>query len=361
MNTRITPVISRSSLFLLGLWGVVIPASFFLTSCTSQKKQEASETQGANPLLPGQEKRVMPLEFQPTQTVELELQRRNLETGDSWRASFIKENPTETTLPIIQWRIQNAPDQYSLTDRRADSGWIQHFLDLVQTIERKGPAAAGTLSAFGLDRPRTVIRLKTEQKEHWLSIGDAITEHQFYIRHTLSAPTPSDSEAVVQDVSIAEGAAFEMLRRAPEFEALRQRKISTLDTDDIDVIKFTKAGREIFAAQRLSEGWGNAKNEPTTLPVTEWLEQLTHLRATRFSDEIPTGSPTSWSKSELQALTSSPRYSLELTDRKDRITRFTLHPVQGRVLAKWSDRENVVFELGAETLSILETFPPRGK
>ena len=337
------------------------------SSCSSLLGFDASsssEEQSAtshNPLAPGQEKRILPLSFQPVETVELELQRWNPETGESWRASFIKKNPDERTLPIIRWEISAAPAPLEITDRHADSGWIQHFLDLIQTLERKGPAAPGTLSAFGLDRPRAILRLKSRQsQELWLSIGDTTATQSTYVRITDKNLSNSalTSESVIDDVSLAEGAAFEMLRRTPTFESLRLRRISTWDSDDIDTLRFKKSGKQVFFAQRLSDGWGDEKNVPSSLPISEWLEQLTHLRATAFSDELAAKSQ-AIKPQEAQSLQAAPRYEIELTDRSNQITKFTIHPVNGKVLARWSTRENTLFELEPDTLSVLETFPPR--
>jgi hypothetical protein len=265
---------------------------------------------------------------------DLEVFKNDPNTGDHWHASLQKREDI--------WVITTASTPTPLKDSRADTRYVGHLLDTLSTLRVQDWALNGPPESFGLDRPRWVLKWKTDKVSHELRIGDASTGAILFA----AIPGRTDAQGTARTVTIA-GAAIEMLARLDEFTALRARVLLPFDSDDIDLLTLKSPARKI-TAKREGGDWQNETPPPLKLDITATLEELTHLRARRIID-----AENEEERHIRESLEKSAPFEARFTDRSNHVSVLRA----GRFASLWyatlNDRNGVLFELHPESERIL--------
>ncbi len=193
--------------------------------------------------------------------------------GDAWVARLHANQKGE-------WELLSGPHGESLLDRRADSNWVTHFLDTLQTLQAEGRAPRGTLASYGLHRPifRVNWRETGNEKESELRIGGEDGPGG-----TVFAQVDDQ-----EDVLLLRGAAIRMLASLTEFKVIRARRLLTFMLDEMDEVLIEVAGARKKYYQRQGEFWADAKNRRYRGLDQERIQlafaALEHLRIETFPD-----------------------------------------------------------------------------
>lgn len=195
--------------------------------------------------------------------------------GTPWTATFRKAGAV--------WKLDAGPGT-PLLDRQAKTGFIEHVLDTVQTLQVNGPAPQGPPESFGLVPPLYALR--------WRNAEGASGEVQ--IGHQKTGPSAGYAilkiAGVTSPVAQVEGALYRMLETVTSFEQLRQQQVlAPWVADDVDEVEVSLRGKKLLYAQRAGTAWADAREKPLprakSLAVNELLQTLIHTQALGFVDD----------------------------------------------------------------------------
>ena len=327
MINALTPRLRLNALHPLAallLTAILAPAP----ACT--RKPSLTFTTEAPALAPG----TAPFPMDWRTVSELEIFKNDPNSGDHWSASLQKQNDL--------WIITTASTPTPLKDSRADTRYVGHLLDTLSTLRVQDWALNGPPESFGLDRPRWVLKWKTDKVSHEIRIGDASTGAILFA----DIPGRTDAEGASRTVTVA-GAAIEMLARLDEFTALRARVILPFESDDVDLFELKSPSRRL-SVHREGGDWKDSRGTPLKQEATSPIEDLTHLRARRILD-----SETPEEARIRETLNQAPAFVAKFTDRSNHVSELRAGRFSGLWYATLNDREGVLFELYPESERIL--------
>lgn len=325
---------------LLGLLAifVFVPVVAPLTSCTrSESPSSASRGDAKSELKAG----APLLSFRPEEISELTFWQNNPHQDSRWTGQFKKEADGH-------WSVVALSQDFSPLDRRADSSLIHHFLDTLTTFQVLESLGEGASEKFGLSPAFFRIELRDSSNRLLsLSLGEAPPPSSGKSGVYAQAQMGSERTPVV----LGKGAALAMLQYLRTPEALRQRVLLTVTTDEVDELTLLRQGQPILKAERQGDDWIDARKKKLKAPVTPYLEKLTHLRAAEFADDP------AQAKRALQALQAKrPLFTARLTDRHGQQVELHATPWEGALWASVSSRPEGAFKLYPESIQLFK--PP---
>ena len=260
---------------------------------------------------------------------ELSIAKNDPATGDAWNAELAAKSGIDGQ---DVWEIKSAPGKLDLVDRLADSGFIRHLLDTLGTITIAGTAPKGPLSSYGLTPPVFAIRWRDSDKQHELRLGSQTGTNE--ARFGFAPPN--------EEVYIVQGAALKMLAYLSSFEGIRQRRLVTFDSDDVDEFEIFSGTKRLMYVERETDYWINEKGKPLR-GSQELLDQLTHIRIKNFIDKAELNK-------KLLSKLEKPMYRAVFKDRGGNPTVLKVVVADSSVYASLSSRSGSVFELFSEAI-----------
>ena len=294
----------------------------FFTSCSPPPQQNLPE-KGFN-LQAGK----TAFDFDPKKTEEITLTKTEA-TGEQWIVT-LKRAPQGN--PNCQgWCIISAPGGSTLSDRNANTGFINHLMDSLAQFRLSGSPIEGSMDVMGLAPPKFLIKWRTSEKEFLLHLGESADR------------TSGSVYAKVQDqVFLGSGSFLRLLREIRAFSDLRDRHWTLLSPDEIDEMEFFRSGKSFFYAQRDGDIWTNRKHEnlPKQVLTPEiLLEKLTLSEISEFIDP-----PTAQAKLKKAALEKN-LWEAHLTDRFGKTSVLKMGLYQGRLYGINTTRPEGLFIL----------------
>ena len=316
----------------------IIALAFFAISCTPASSPEAG------PLSP------KPLVFDYLKVTELSIVKHDAKTGLVWSATVAQTGGA--------WTIKSAPEGQKLVDTRADSQFIQHLLDTLQSLQAVSTFSPDTMRAkasLGLEPPSILLRWSVPNESGVAQIFEAQLAD---VGEDLSATDSSTVAAYfphLQNGGMVKGAALQMLRYLDSFDVLRQRKLSLWTSEPVEGITLKKKAHVELSAQRRSGNWKLSGPHPLRADIPQLLEGLVHARIQKFVDEPDAAQ-------RLQTLVlKKPLYQVTLRDRDggESVLSFTPAPNDptGGFLATNSLRPDGVYLVHPGIRKILELKP----
>ena len=250
--------------------------------------------------------------YNVNEIIELTLGKFDPSTGEHWMTVIKRTDAAlKKRTRAANWEITSLPDGNDTQDRKANTTFIMHLLDSLQSLHKVGDAPHGSLNSLGLDPPRFVIRLKTNSAIHEFRVGGLSDDKLGNYLIT------SDQK----EVMIASGSALKMLPMISNFEYLRDRSWTPFSADDVDEIILSDQGKPFFYAQREGSQWNDKDHRPITLAIQPKLKQtankdaesllraLTEVQSIGFIDDPI-------QRAHIQRLgLSTPAYEAKLIDR----------------------------------------------
>lgn len=270
--------------------------------------------------------------FAPASVQELTIAESDPSSGTSWTATFAKKGPSGD-----EWLIESAPGGKTLLDRKADGGFIAHLVDTLRYLKPLEVAPKGPPSSFGLEPPHSAIRWRSGEQSFEVHFGEAGPKSQGRF-----ARRPNN------DVWIVSGATLGMLGTIESFDGLRKRTLTTLSSDDIDEVEVRVGGKQVFYAQRLSDGWANAKEMAYPEDFEDRLEGILKHPVEEFVDDAAKAAEAR------AALEAGPWPTLVLKGPTGSVNRLTIGSVSGEVFAYGTSRPDAPFKLQPQAAGIIQ-------
>lgn len=273
--------------------------------------------------------------FNTAEVDELVITKNDPTTEDRWSARF-KKNPGTR-----QWEIAAGLDGKDYTDLLANTGFINHLLDTLSTLQADEMAPEGTPDSFGLAQPHYLLQWGKSPNSYTLKLGAEVEKNpgRYGTAQTGDKSTPT---------LVLRGAALEMLSHVRSFDYLRRRTALTLESDDVDEIELRQGKSLKLYSQRQGDDWVDRKKRKLRVPVQKILDQLTHARIRHFIDDPER------SRELLAQVKKDSLFSATLRDRQGRPTDFTVTLREGRVLAAVSSRPGTAFELYPDAIKLFQ-------
>jgi hypothetical protein len=160
---------------------------------------------------------------------------------------------------------------------RADDVAVERLLDLLAGLEKQGTLESGEPGELGLDPPRAVLTVETEEGERRLAIGGAIPASESMIVEAGDGPP---FHVVAGDLWA------ELERPAGEW---RSRDVFPGESDEIARFSLGAAEGRLVLARRGEDFWLEAPivDRADEGTVSRFLTALTGLEIEEFVDDVP--------------------------------------------------------------------------
>ena len=255
--------------------------------------------------------------FEAASISRLVVHKNDPTSGDRWSAGFIQEQNST-------WRIEQPPEGTTPTDRLANTGIINHFLDTLKSLRPS--------KHLNLDHPQNASQWGLEPPVFWIKLEGTPTPLELRIG-AKSNPFSNYAETAGHYLEV-EGAALKMLEYLSEYKKLRHHKLMTWKLDDADRVRFQwhlgSPPLQIKFERNTGE-WirtdSTALRQRLSPEALQTLEGLPHLEIEKFDLNVPFGRP--W-------------LTVEWKSRKDQT--LTLE-IDSELKARASDRPGAVFQL----------------
>lgn len=269
-----------------------------------------------------------PFQFEPQSVNELTISKFDPLSGDRWTSVLRRD--------MLDWKILFAPHQQQILDRSANQNFISHLIDSLESIRIQGQAPHGTLDSFGLDPPRFSIRWIIPNKSFEFHLGSNL-------KKSLEAYFTVDKHHVY----IASGPSIGLLNALENFQILRRKIWSSLDSDQVDEIEIFHQGKPFLYAQREGDEWTDRRHKVIRKQnISQLLDDLTSSEALDFIDDAHENSKLI-NKLRFQAL-----YEARLSDRFGNKLLLTLNTRNQKIYGWNSRRPQVTFILKPKLLKL---------
>ncbi|MCC7440368.1 MAG: DUF4340 domain-containing protein [Bdellovibrionales bacterium] len=266
----------------------------------------------------------------------LNLRKHDGVTGDRWSARLEKR----TEGAQAAWWILGSEPVEALSDRRANSSWVEHLLDALGTLKVDSIPDPVAEPAFGLKEPLWRLQARCGSVSWELRIGDIAGNARSGSRFARL----NGAGAVA-----ASGSAFGLLGRNGRFEDIRHPWVLAAGLDDVVLARRRRADGKTFQWERRPGGWTGQDGKSLDPSRAEnWLRRVLHVAVVQVVE--PPG--------ELESRFRASRPgSVTLEDRLGRRRELWLGELEGRWLALSTDRPGAVFVVGPESALLLSDEP----
>jgi hypothetical protein len=264
-------------------------------------------------------------QFDPAQTISLNIAKADPISGETWSAR-VEKSPSD-----LRWRIASYSGDSQLSDRFANGGWIEHFLETLTTFRPDSVLSETDSGHYGFSPPRYSLEWRIQNPgTHQTST------YELRVGAPVDFEKSPDGEAFTmfpthEEIYQAGGAALVMLRYLKSFSSLRLETLSTLGSTDVTEIEVKGPGKKTFHSKSNGGKWAGAS-------TSALVDFITHLRIQSFIDHETTH----------EAFL--PSVTIRLTDRYAHVTTLFFDE-QDR--AKNSDRGDMSFKLYPGSVSKL--------
>jgi hypothetical protein len=289
-----------------------------LTSCTRQKTEIPPPDLAVVPVQLGKPA----FQFDPAQTVSLNIAKADPISGETWSARVEKNNSV--------WKIASYSGESALSDRLANRAWILHFLETLTTFRPDAIIAEKDSGHFGFSPPRYAVDWRIQ------GIDSKTVTYQLRVGAPVDFEKSPDGESYAifpghEEIYQAGGAALVMLRYLKTFSSLRLETLSTIEPSEMTAIEMT--GKKTLHSEFKNGKWVGAD-------VSSLVPFIIHLRVRNFIDK-PQPKPF------------VPVLTIKLTGQDSHVTTllFDAHDY-----AKSSDRGDALFQMYSGSMEKLASF-----